>query len=137
MAHMSTDITLAFETGQRIFDALVNSMDFGSGFLESDDVKALRELAVAIGVDPNVGTPEEFRGGYPHPFKGETDRTRIAWMSAALTQTAAVSVTGAPYTVNTVDEAKLPDFTPCKVGTYSRWCGKPESDPIHVAEVTP
>lgn len=87
---------MRFEAAQRVFDALVSSMDFGSGFLETDDVAALRELAVAIGVDPNVGTPAEFRSQYPHPFEGETDRTRIAWMSGALNQTAAVSVTGSP-----------------------------------------
>lgn len=131
-------VTLGFEAAQRVFDALVNSMDFGSGFLETDDVKALRELAVAIGVDPNAGTPAEFKGAYPHPFEGETDRTQIAWMTGALNQTAAVSVTGAPYTVNTIDDAKLPDFVPCKVGPYGRWCRKPETDPIHVAaEVAP
>jgi hypothetical protein len=132
---MTTDrtITLDFEHAQRIFDALVNSMDFGSGFLETDDVVALRALAEAIGVDPNIGTPSEFAAQYPHPYDGETDRQRIAWQSGALTQTVAYSVTGAPYTVNVIDDAKLPDFSPCKVGPHGRWCGKPEDHEIHQA----
>ena len=130
---MTTEITIGLETAQRIFDALTSSMDFGSGFLESDDVEALRALAVAIGVDPAKGTPHEFAAQYPHAFVGETDRQRIAWMFGALSQNVAYSVTGAPYTVNTMDEAKLPDFTPCKIGPAGRWCGKPEADPIHEA----
>jgi len=126
-------VTLDFEHAQRVFDALVNSMDFGSGFLETDDVTALRALAVAIGVDPNKGTPSEFAAQYPHPYDGETDRTRIAWQKGALTQTVAYSVTGAPYTVNVIDDAKMPDYAPCKVGPYGRWCNKPEDDEIHQA----
>lgn len=132
---MTEMVTIPKDTAQRLFDALTGSMDFGSGFLESDDVEALRALAVAIGVDPATGTPSEFAAQYPHTFEGETDRQRIAWMSAALKQQVAYSVTGAPYTVNVVDETKLPDYAPCKVGTYSRWCGKPETDPIHAAEM--
>lgn len=132
---MTTDrtITLDFEHAQRIFDALVGSMDFGSGFLETDDVTALRALAEAIGVDPNKGTPAEFISQYPHQYDGETDRQKVGWQFGALTQTVAYDNYGQPHTVNTLDEAKLPDFAPCKVGTYGRWCGKPEDHEIHQA----
>lgn len=130
---MTEMVTIPKETAQRLFDALAGSMDFGSGMLETDDVEALRALAVAIGVDPNKGTPDEFAAGYPHGFEGQTDRQRVAWQRGALTQTTAISVTGAPYTVNMIDEAAMPDFVPCKVGPYGRWCNKPEDDPIHQA----
>ena len=51
---------------QRIFDALVNSLDFGSGFLEDEDVEALRALAILLGVNPILGTPREFVSTYAH-----------------------------------------------------------------------
>lgn len=128
-------IKMRFEAAQRVFDALVNSMDFGSGFLETDDVVALRELATAIGVDPNVGTPREFTAQYPHPFEAAVDQRGIAYQFGALTQTVAYSVTNQPYTVNHIDESKLPDFVPCKAGPHGRWCNKPEDHEIH--RVTP
>lgn len=128
-------ITIPLEVGQRLFDALATSMDFGSGFLETDDVAALRALAAAIGVDPAKGTPDEFKSQYPHIFVAAPDRQRIAYMlgGAAFKQVVAISVTGEPYTVNTINEAALPDYEPCAVGTYNRWCFKPETDPIHAA----
>ena len=43
-------------------------MDFGSGFLCDDEVEHLRALAVAIGVDPMLGTQAthkcKYRGGH-------------------------------------------------------------------------
>jgi len=126
-------VTLDFEHAQRIFDAIVGSMDFGSGFLETDDVTALRALAVAIGVDPNKGTPAEFAAKYPHPYEAATDRQAIAWQMSALTQTVAYDAYGHPQTVNVIDESQMPNFVPCKVGPYGRWCNKPEDDEIHQA----
>lgn len=35
------------------YDVAVNSMDFGSGFLSTEEVEHLRELANAIGADPS------------------------------------------------------------------------------------
>lgn len=124
-------ITIPVDTARILFDALSTSMDFGSGFLDTEEVEALRALAVAIGVDPTKGTPEEFAAGYPHAFDGETDRTRAAYMFNALTQQVSVSVTGAPYTVNVVDNRAMPEFVPCKAGSWGRKCLKPEGDPIH------
>lgn len=54
---------------QCVFDAAINSMDFGSGFLDDEEVAALRELAVILGVDPMEATPRQFAcqgsGGTP------------------------------------------------------------------------
>jgi hypothetical protein len=44
-------------TLQGLFDIAVGSMDFGSGFLDIDDVKVLRKVAELLGVDPSEGTP--------------------------------------------------------------------------------
>jgi hypothetical protein len=126
-------ITIPKLTGQILFDTLATSLDFGSGFLDTEEVAALRGLAEAIGVDPAKATPDEFKRDYPHAFEGETDRTQIAWMCGALEQTRAVSVTGSPYTVNTIRDDAMPDYAPCKIGSYGRKCLKPETDPIHEA----
>lgn len=46
---------------QITFDTAVNSMDFGSGFLDEEEIEALRAVAVALGVDPKVATPRNRR----------------------------------------------------------------------------
>lgn len=45
---------------QVLFDTAINSMDFGSGFLDEEEVIALRAVAVALGVDPAIATPRQF-----------------------------------------------------------------------------
>ncbi|MDG4792712.1 hypothetical protein [Micromonospora sp. WMMD1082] len=52
-----------------LFDAVCNSLDFGSGFLDTEEVEALRRLAETLGVDPMVATPSEFRAQYAHDFE--------------------------------------------------------------------
>lgn len=56
-----------------LFDIAVNSMDFGSGFLDTDEVKLLRAIAVLVGVDPRKATPHEFTSQFPHPFQTHYD----------------------------------------------------------------
>lgn len=48
---------------QAIFDLAIGSMNFTSGFWDSDDTAAARRIAVALDVDPIVATPKEFRRG--------------------------------------------------------------------------
>lgn len=64
-------VTMRRDHAQIIFDALVGSLNFGSGFLCDDDVEALRALAVLIGVNPAEGTPSEYQSQYAHHFSGE------------------------------------------------------------------
>ena len=130
---MTEQITIPKETGQILFDALVQSMDFGSGFLDSEEVEALRGLAVAIGVDPNTATPDEFAAGYPHPYDGETNRMLAARRIGATLWPGMPNPTGKPFNPGDIDESRMPDYPPCKVGPWGRACGKPEDDPIHVA----
>lgn len=49
-----------------LFDIAVGSLNFGSGFLDSDEVEVLRRVAVAIGMDPMAGTPKEFARRIAH-----------------------------------------------------------------------
>lgn len=64
---------------QILFDTAVNSMDFGSGFLDDEEVAALREVAVLLGVDPMVATPEMFQCKYSGEHIGRWDGSGICW----------------------------------------------------------
>ncbi len=55
-----TKITVPFEALQVVFDTAVTSMDFGSGFLDTEEVNALREIAKILGVPLVVATPEDY-----------------------------------------------------------------------------
>jgi hypothetical protein len=54
---------------QELFDLAVNSMDFGSGYWDNDDVVTGRAVAEVLGVDPATATPSEFRKYFAHPFE--------------------------------------------------------------------
>lgn len=125
-------ITIPKLTAQVLFDALVGSMDFGSGFLDSEEVEALRGLAVALGVDPKVATPSEFVSQYEHTFAPMPPEM----IPNVFTPHVAVRCGGSGGGIEiwtTERQGQLPDFTPCKVGAWGRMCRKPESDPIHQA----
>lgn len=53
---------------QDLFDIVLNSMDFGSGFLEGEQQDAVRAVAVILGVDPTIATQHKdrcaFRGSH-------------------------------------------------------------------------
>lgn len=75
-------IEISKETLSQVFDIVVNSLDFGSGFLEDVDVRALRDVAVLLGVDPMVATPSSFRVNFPHEFVSKDvpdDHSMRAW----------------------------------------------------------
>lgn len=54
----SQKIPVDVETLRTVFDALSSSMDFGSGFLDTPEVVALRDLADVLELDPILATPE-------------------------------------------------------------------------------
>lgn len=54
---------------ERVFDTAVGSMDFGSGFLDDEEVSALRACAVLLGRNPMVGTPDKFKCKYGVPHE--------------------------------------------------------------------
>lgn len=65
------DLLDAVEAARVAFDVATSSMDFGSGFLDLEEVVGLRRLARALGVDPVEATPP----GYPATV-GEVPATR-------------------------------------------------------------
>lgn len=126
-AHADEQVTIPKLTAQIVFDALVQSMDFGSGFLDTEEVEALRGLAVALGVDPAEATPAEFMATYQHAFKAMPDEM----IRRVFTPYVAVLEPAVPGGYRTERHGQLPAFTPCQVGTWGRHCGKAENDPIH------
>lgn len=52
------------EALQTVFDVAVNSLDFGSGFLDLREVCALRRIAELLGVDPIKATPGSDRSKF-------------------------------------------------------------------------
>ncbi len=66
-------VTVPTDDLRALFDIATSSLNFGSGFLDSDEVQVLRRTAVAIGVDPMAGTPKEFALRTAHPFVAEYD----------------------------------------------------------------
>ena len=69
-----TDISVPREDLQALLDTAIGSMDFGSGFLDHEEVDCLRRIAVLLGVDPADATPDEFQSTYPHPFDAQDRR---------------------------------------------------------------
>lgn len=62
-------ITISREDAQRIFDLAVGADSACSGYMDLDDVRAMRRLANAIGADPAVCTGDEFTTQFPHPLR--------------------------------------------------------------------
>lgn len=72
-------ITLPLDEARKVFDTAVGSMNFASGFLDNDEVDALRAFAVRLGLDPMDATPHVFSHSYPHPFVAGYYPTKCQW----------------------------------------------------------
>lgn len=62
------EVVVPIEIARAVFDIATNSMDFGSGFLDDEEVVQLRSFAERIGVDPMKGTPGNFKTNFQHAF---------------------------------------------------------------------
>lgn len=68
-----SELTIDKELIKIVFDVAVESMDFGSGFLDDEEVEALRKMAVILGLDPAVGTPDNFKCKYGYHRYSDRD----------------------------------------------------------------
>lgn len=68
------DLNGATEDIKALLDIATHSMDWGSGFLDHEEVATLRRVAEAVGVDPIEVTPSEWRRQYAHEFKAVPPR---------------------------------------------------------------
>jgi hypothetical protein len=134
---MSDDpITLSREDAQRIFDLAVGADSACSGYMDSDDVAAMRRLAVAIGVDPAECTGPEFTTQFPHAYQpGHPD---LAEYARIITVHRTDTANGRSITITraeTAEEvlARLGGTIPeqCIAGRWRGRCGKSADDPIH------
>ncbi|SCF42419.1 hypothetical protein GA0070618_6657 [Micromonospora echinospora] len=73
---MADETVVKTEHLRILFDALCHSLDFGSGFLDTEEVNALRAIAGYLGVNPMVATPSEFVTQYTHDFEASDAPTR-------------------------------------------------------------
>lgn len=131
-------VSIRFEDAQRIFDLAVGADQMCSGYMETDDVHAMRRLAVIISVDPSVCTSSEFVTYFPHKFKPYTrdailDQNRERVLKR-------IPDTGAAWNIEalipeTDDEviARLGILPTSACGLSGRWgvCNKSADDPIH------
>lgn len=58
------EILVPDATARAVFDIAIHSLDFGSGFLDNEQVDRLRDMAGYLGVDPREATPSEHRRRY-------------------------------------------------------------------------
>jgi hypothetical protein len=49
---------------RHLLDLATESLDYGSGFMDNDDVETLRAAAVRVGVDPWTVTPDNHKPNY-------------------------------------------------------------------------
>jgi hypothetical protein len=56
----TTPVTVTIGMLQALLDAISGSLDFGSGFLNNEEVEVMRAVAGLIGVDPDRVTPPEY-----------------------------------------------------------------------------
>jgi hypothetical protein len=127
---VADEIAIPRETARILFDALSTSMDFGSGFLDTEEVEALRQLAVLIGVDPTKGTPDTFVKHYPHAFKPMKHPGMLARIYRLIEPDDVLARIIGPEEVQRRNAELRPRFVPCQAGAYP-YCQKPETDPIH------
>lgn len=71
---MGEKIEIELEDLRALFDVIHGTMDFGSGFFDTDDVDLFRRIALMIGVDPKVATPDTFARQFVHDLEATKDR---------------------------------------------------------------
>ncbi len=90
---------------QQLFDLATHSLNFGSGFLDTEEVELLRKVATGLGVDPMLGTPDNFAANYPHAFKPAKHNVEVCEWSC--NRSAASSLHGGGEVEEQVDAATL------------------------------
>lgn len=53
---------------QEMFDIIVGSLDFGSDFLDQEQIEMLRSVAETLGLNPMAATPSKYSKSFPHAF---------------------------------------------------------------------
>lgn len=64
-----------------LLDTVTGSMDYGSGFLDNEEVEIIRAIAVMLDIDPNKVTPDNFWCQYSglHRWVWQPARDGYTW----------------------------------------------------------
>lgn len=62
-------VCLPREDLQAIFDIAVEGEGMLSGWWGQEEVESARKIAVLLGVDPMLATPDNFAKSYPHDYQ--------------------------------------------------------------------
>lgn len=68
-------VAVEVEDVKALLDIATQSMDFGSGFLDDEEVETMRRIAAQVGVDPINVTPSSFTGKYFHSYRPSSPTT--------------------------------------------------------------
>lgn len=60
-----------------LLDLVGDSLNFGSGFYDTEEVDRLREIADVIGLDPWDYTPDSQGRNYPHKHKPFSENWKV------------------------------------------------------------
>lgn len=70
---MTNLVSVEREALQALFDIAVGSMNFGSGFLDKEEVDVLVDIARTLGVADIQAIPETMKTTYPHLWHQDCD----------------------------------------------------------------
>lgn len=76
---MVPNVTIERRLLQIVFDTAINSLDFGSGHLDDEEVTGLRAIAEVLGVDPLTATPDNFKCKYTGQHTFLTSQPDWCW----------------------------------------------------------
>ena len=107
---MDVAVTVPREMLRIVFDAAVNSLDFGSGFLDDEDVEALRDIAIRLGADPDDATPFNFDDKYLTSLRA-SELNRLKTWEAIVNDTGGTEGQRKYHTEN-------PDFYPGEIRRF-------------------
>jgi hypothetical protein len=144
---MTEPVPISRDDLRHLFDLAVDTPLIMSGSFDTDDVDLLRRIAVTLGTDPDAITPSEFVNQYPHRFQRRpivvSCRQVGYWVDAMGVEheSSGIEYPGRRYVMRQETEqerdarvAEEEADQACQVGMYSRPCGKPATDPIHISE---
>lgn len=128
---MDEMISIPKEVARIIFDLAVSADSACSGYMDTEDVLAMRHLAGLLGVDPAVCTGSEFAAQFPHTFDGirplNNFRGTVVEWRADLGSAWNIRTTRPETNEEVLARfgGEVPEI--CKV----HLCEKPADDPIH------
>ena len=125
-------VTIRREDAQRIFDLAVGADSACSGYMDTDDVRAMRQLAEALGVDPAVCTSSEFVTQFPHVYEPGHPNSDD-YRQTIVTRRGNVTIRQPETNAEVLARLGGAISEVCMAGRWKGRCGKAADEPIHAA----